>query len=83
MLPFCKDGDLDLVVGESKGTLQYYRNTGSSSNASYLELTGRSNPFNGALCVYVLEHWCLPICESHTSLGLNLPVQGCVRGLEI
>ena len=50
MLPFCKDGDLDLVVGEKNGTLKYYRNTGSWSNLSYSELTGGSNPFNGALC---------------------------------
>ena len=50
MLPFCKDGDLDLVVGEYDGKLKYYRNTGSSSNPTYSELTGGSNPFNGALC---------------------------------
>ena len=50
MLAFCKDGDLDLVVGEKSGTLKYYRNTGSSGNPTYSELTGGSNPFKGALC---------------------------------
>ncbi|NYT26468.1 MAG: hypothetical protein H0A76_00250 [Candidatus Thiodubiliella endoseptemdiera] len=28
------DGDLDLVVGESDGTLKYYQNTGTTSNPS-------------------------------------------------
>ena len=62
MLPFCKDGDLDLVVGENykkltgranyryTGTLKYYRNTGSSGNPLYSELTGLNDPFNGVLC---------------------------------
>ena len=59
MLPFCKDGDLDLVVGEQFGTLKYYRNTGSSSNLSYSELTGRSNPFNGALRLACLDIGCV------------------------
>ena len=61
MLPFCKDGDLDLVVGKSSGsrTLKYYRNTGSSSNPLYSELTGGSNPFNGAVCPACLHIGCV------------------------
>ena len=55
MLPFCKDGDLDLVLGIEEGTLKYYHNTGSSSNLSYSELTGGSNPFDGALCPACLD----------------------------
>uniref|UniRef100_UPI0034DE0E95 FG-GAP-like repeat-containing protein n=1 Tax=Candidatus Thiodubiliella endoseptemdiera TaxID=2738886 RepID=UPI0034DE0E95 len=41
------DGDLDLVVGESEGTLKYYQNTGTTSNPAYEAKTGDSNPFNG------------------------------------
>uniref|UniRef100_UPI0034E009C6 FG-GAP-like repeat-containing protein n=1 Tax=Candidatus Thiodubiliella endoseptemdiera TaxID=2738886 RepID=UPI0034E009C6 len=41
------DGDLDLVVGESDGTLKYYQNTSSTSNPAYEVKTGDSNPFNG------------------------------------
>ncbi len=41
------DGDLDLVVGESNGTLKYYQNTGTTSNPAYEVKTGDSNPFNG------------------------------------
>ncbi|NYT27997.1 MAG: VCBS repeat-containing protein [Candidatus Thiodubiliella endoseptemdiera] len=41
------DGDLDLVVGESDGTLKYYQNTGTTSNPAYEAKTGDDNPFNG------------------------------------
>ncbi|WP_369177724.1 FG-GAP-like repeat-containing protein [Candidatus Thiodubiliella endoseptemdiera] len=41
------DGDLDLVVGESAGTLKYYQNTGTTSNPAYEVKTGDDNPFNG------------------------------------
>ncbi|WP_369177606.1 beta strand repeat-containing protein [Candidatus Thiodubiliella endoseptemdiera] len=41
------DGDLDLVVGESAGTLKYYQNTGTTSNPAYEAKTGDDNPFNG------------------------------------
>ncbi|MEJ6479856.1 VCBS domain-containing protein [Nostoc punctiforme UO1] len=41
------DGDLDAIVGESNGTLRYYKNTGSATNPTYLEQTGTANPFNG------------------------------------
>uniref|UniRef100_UPI0034DE4E38 FG-GAP-like repeat-containing protein n=1 Tax=Candidatus Thiodubiliella endoseptemdiera TaxID=2738886 RepID=UPI0034DE4E38 len=41
------DGDLDLVVGEDKGTLKYYQNTGTTSNPAYEAKTGDDNPFNG------------------------------------
>jgi FG-GAP-like repeat/RTX calcium-binding nonapeptide repeat (4 copies) len=40
------DGDLDLIVGEVKGTLKYYKNTGSAIAPSYVEQTGTNNPFN-------------------------------------
>ncbi|NYT27368.1 MAG: VCBS repeat-containing protein [Candidatus Thiodubiliella endoseptemdiera] len=41
------DGDLDLVVGETYGTLKYYQNTGTTSNPAYEVKTGGDNPFNG------------------------------------
>ncbi len=41
------DGDLDLVIGESDGTLRYYRNTGTALAPVFTELTGAANPFNG------------------------------------
>ncbi|QSV73159.1 MAG: hypothetical protein HEQ20_23345 [Aphanizomenon flos-aquae KM1D3_PB] len=41
------DGDLDAVVGENDGTLNYYKNTGTATNPSYTEQTGTANPFNG------------------------------------
>ncbi len=37
-----KDGDLDLIVGESDGYINYYRN----NNGTYQAVTGSSNPFN-------------------------------------
>jgi uncharacterized protein (DUF2141 family) len=41
------DGDRDAVVGESFGTLHYFRNTGSASAPVYVQQTGDANPFNG------------------------------------
>jgi uncharacterized protein (DUF2141 family) len=41
------DGDLDAVVGEGDGTLNYYKNTGTATNPVYTEQTGTANPFNG------------------------------------
>ena len=37
------DGDLDVVAGDSSGTLRYYLN----ANGAFTEQTGASNPFNG------------------------------------
>ena len=41
------DGDLDAVVGENSGTLNYFQNNGSATNPNYVEVTGSNNPFNG------------------------------------
>ena len=41
------DGDLDAIVGEFNGTLNYYKNTGSSTTPLYIAQTGANNPFNG------------------------------------
>ncbi|PZU98908.1 MAG: hypothetical protein DCE90_03640, partial [Pseudanabaena sp.] len=41
------DGDLDAIIGESFGNLNYYKNTGSSTAPVYTEQIGKANPFNG------------------------------------
>ena len=41
------DGDLDLIVGERDGNLNYYKNTGSTINPVYTQTGGVDNPFNG------------------------------------
>lgn len=40
------DGDLDAIVGEDDGTLNYYKNTGSSTAPVYTEQTDTANPFS-------------------------------------
>ncbi|EGB12426.1 hypothetical protein AURANDRAFT_61102 [Aureococcus anophagefferens] len=41
------DGDLDLVVGEEGGVLNYYKNIGSVVSPTYQVMTDSSNPFDG------------------------------------
>ena len=41
------DGDLDLVVGETHGTLHYYENTGSRSQPTFTARAGAANPLDG------------------------------------
>nr|WP_277922748.1 FG-GAP-like repeat-containing protein [Synechocystis sp. FACHB-383] len=41
------DGDLDAIVGENIGTLNYFQNTGSSTAPVYTAQTGAANPFDG------------------------------------
>ncbi|MGJ8598083.1 FG-GAP-like repeat-containing protein [Sulfitobacter sp.] len=41
------DGDLDLVVGESVGTLVSYRNGTDTTAGAFTALTGAANPFDG------------------------------------
>ncbi|KAK7236786.1 calcium ion binding protein [Aureococcus anophagefferens] len=41
------DGDLDLVVGISLGSLFYYENVGSAASPSYAAVTGAASPFYG------------------------------------
>ena len=41
------DGDFDLVLGETKGTLLAWRNTGSTTAPIFTAVTGSANPFNG------------------------------------
>ena len=40
-------GDLDLVVGNLKGTLKYFENTGTSTAPAFVQRTGSANPFDG------------------------------------
>ncbi|MBZ0111592.1 MAG: FG-GAP-like repeat-containing protein [Thermoanaerobaculia bacterium] len=46
------DGDLDAVVGEFFGSLDYFENTGTSNSPFFRELTGSANPFFGIDVVY-------------------------------
>ncbi|MGL4637046.1 MAG: beta strand repeat-containing protein [Beijerinckiaceae bacterium] len=41
------DGDLDVFVGETSGTINYYRNTGTAIAPAFTEQVGAANPFNG------------------------------------
>ena len=38
------DGDLDIVVGNINGTIQYFENDGSDT---FVEIVGTANPFDG------------------------------------
>ena len=40
-------GDLDLVVGELFGSLNYIENTGAATAPVLVQRTGSENPFNG------------------------------------
>lgn len=39
------DGDLDAIVGNSYGTINYFRNTGNRKKPKFREITGNQNPF--------------------------------------
>jgi hypothetical protein len=41
------DGDLDALIGEQDGVLNYYENTGTGLAPVYTERTGTANPFDG------------------------------------
>ena len=41
------DNDLDLVVGESEGTLKYFLNESTTNTITFTEKTSTDNPFNG------------------------------------
>ena len=40
-------GDLDLVVGDYSGELNYFENTGTSTAPAFVQRTGSANPFDG------------------------------------
>ena len=40
-------GDLDLVVGNSYGSLTYIENNGTSTAPVFVQRTGGANPFDG------------------------------------
>jgi hypothetical protein len=44
---FDRDGDLDLVAGESYGGFIYFKNQGSASSPAFGLLTGAANPLDG------------------------------------
>ena len=47
--PFYTVGIIDLFVGTTTGTIDYYRNTGSATNAVYTKQMGANNPFDGII----------------------------------
>jgi uncharacterized protein (DUF2141 family) len=46
------DGDLDAVIGDWRGNLNYYQNQGSTSSLNFVQQTGSNNPFNGVVEKY-------------------------------
>ena len=40
-------GDLDLVVGNGDGLLNYFENNGTSTVPVFVQRTGNANPFDG------------------------------------
>ncbi|MEZ4356323.1 MAG: VCBS repeat-containing protein [Myxococcota bacterium] len=42
-----QDGDFDLIAGQQLGGFSYYENTGTATNASFVERTGAANPLDG------------------------------------
>ncbi|MDM8557527.1 Calx-beta domain-containing protein [Candidatus Parabeggiatoa sp. HSG14] len=51
------DGDLDAFLGSDRGTLVYYKNTGTSSSSNFEAQSGSNNPFDG---VTVVSKWSTP-----------------------
>ena len=41
------DGDVDLILGEGRGTIAYYENTGTPDDPVFTQRTEESNPFDG------------------------------------
>jgi uncharacterized protein (DUF2141 family) len=41
------DGLVDMISGESTGTLLYFKNTGTSTGPAFTPITGTANPLNG------------------------------------
>ncbi|MGD9924612.1 MAG: choice-of-anchor Q domain-containing protein, partial [Pseudorhodoplanes sp.] len=41
------DGDLDAIIGENVGNLNYFRNTGTANAPVFVQQTGAANPFDG------------------------------------
>ena len=40
------DGDLDAIIGENAGYINYFKNTGSTTSPAFTQITGTLNPFN-------------------------------------
>lgn len=48
------DGDFDLVVGNRRGDISYFENTGSAAGPAFTQRTGFDNPFLGAFAGYFI-----------------------------
>jgi hypothetical protein len=66
------DGDLDALIGEYDGILNYYKNTGSSSNPVYTPQTGTANPFNGIN----VGSYSTPTLADWTEMATLMPLLG-------
>ena len=43
------DGDVDLVLGEGRGNIIYYENTGTAADPAFSQITGEASPLDGLL----------------------------------
>lgn len=43
------DGDFDVFIGSTSGSVFFFENTGSAASASFIERTGSSNPLNDSV----------------------------------
>ena len=68
------DGDLDAVVGEDRGNLHYFENTGSAIAPAFTERTGAANPFNGATSMW--EPTARPASPTSTATATSTPSSG-------
>ena len=50
------DGDLDAIIGNKSGTLYYFRNDGTATQAKFVGLYGDCNPFNNLLPIFSNEN---------------------------
>ena len=55
------DGDLDLVVGEEDGVLNYLENTGTSTAPVFVERAGSENPFDHIVVGIGIEEYSAPV----------------------
>lgn len=46
------DGDLDAVIGEYDGNVNYYKNIGTAESANFVAVNGAENPFNSISTTY-------------------------------
>ena len=63
------DGDLDAVVGEQDGTLNFVQNIETATAPKFVEQTGAANPFNGIDVGRATQLPLLPISPASTAIS--------------